>query len=124
MHPEKVVTMLGQLQGQIQQIIAFIQNFQQAIRLDSTGKEIRLLSIQRLLLKKNLITEAEMTEMGGEIIKEMQAEAEKAAKEAQEKAAQPQIIVATPEQTAQVTNAPTTDSAVKEVIAPTAPPVA
>jgi len=118
MHPEKVVTMLGQLQGQIQQIIAFIQNFQQAIRLDSTGKEIRLLSIQRLLLKKGLITEAEMTEMGGEIIKEMQAEAEKAAKEAQEKAAAPQIIVATPEQTAQVANAPTNDSAVKEAIVP------
>lgn len=124
MHPEKVVQMLGQLQQQNQQIVAFIQQFQQAVRLDSTGKEIRLLAIQRLALKKGLITEAELTEASSEIIKEMQAQAEAAAKEAAEKAAAPTIVAATPEQTAQVTNAPTTDSAVKEVVAPTVPPVA
>lgn len=124
MHPEKVASMLGQLQHENRQIIQFIQQFQQAIRLDSTGKEIRLLAIQRLALKKNLFTEAELTEESGLIIKEMQAEAEKAAKEAQEKAAAPTIVAATPEQTAQVTNAPTNDTAVKEAVAPPVPPVA
>ena len=97
MHPEKVVTMLGQLQQQIQQIIGFINNFQQAIRLDSTGKEIRLLAIQRMGLKKGLWTEADLTEMSGEIIKEMQ-------KQAEEEAAKTKIVPATPEQTAAVTN--------------------
>ncbi len=124
MHPEKVVTALGQLQQQIHQVIQFVQQFQQAVRLDSTGKEIRLLGIQRLLLKKGIFTEAELTEMSGEIIKEMQAQAEAAAKEAQEKAAAPTIVAATPEQTAQVTNAPTNDTAVKEAVAPIVPPVA
>jgi histone H3/H4 len=111
---------IGQLKQTLQQVIQFVQQFQQAIRLDSTGKEIRLLGIQRLLVKKGLITEAELTEVSGEVIKEMQAEAEKAAKEAQEKAAAPVIVAATPEQTAQVANASTNDTAVKEVVPPVA----
>jgi hypothetical protein len=54
----------------------------------------------------------------------MQKQAEDAAKEAQEKAAAPTIVAATPEQTAQVANAPTNDTAVKEAVAPIVPPVA
>ncbi len=115
---------LNGLKQMMQQVIGFVQQFQQAVRLDSTGKEIRLLGIQRLLLKKGLITEAELTEISGEIIKEMQKQAEDAAKEAAEKTAAPTIVAATPEQTAQVTNAPTTDTAVKEAVAPIVPPVA
>lgn len=99
MHPEKVVTMLGQLQQTVQQIVGWINNFQQAIRLDSTGKEIRLLSIQRLAIKKGIFTEAELTEMSSEVIKEMQ-------KQAEEEAAKAKIVPATPEQTAAVTNTP------------------
>ena len=124
MREETIINGFKSLEQRMNQIVQFIQQFQQAIRLDSTGKEIRLLAIQRILMKKNHITEAEMTEMSGEIIKEMQKQAEDAAKEAQEKAAQPTIITPTAEQTAQVTNAPTTDTAVKEVIAPTVPPLA
>jgi hypothetical protein len=93
---------INQVAQQGQQIVQFIQNFQQAIRLDSTGKEIRLLAIQRLLIKKNNITEAEMTEMSGEIIKEMQKEAEDAAA----KAAAPEIIVPTTQQVQQVAATP------------------
>jgi hypothetical protein len=111
------------LEQKIGQIVQFIQNFQQAVRLDSTGKEIRLLALQRLLIKKNQITEAEMTEMSGEVIKEMQKQAEEAAKEAAEKAVAPEIVPATPAQTAQVTQAPATDAAVKEAVAPVVPPV-
>lgn len=124
MRDETIINGFKSLEGRVSQVIQFIQQFQQAIRLDSTGKEIRLLAIQRLALKKNLFTEAELTEESGLIIKEMQAEAEKAAKEAADKAAAPTIVAATPEQTAQVTNAPTTDSAVKEAVAPIVPPQA
>ena len=115
---------LNQVQGGLNQVVQFIQNFQQAIRLDSTSKEIRLLALQRLLIKKSLITEAEMTEQSGEVIKEMQKQAEDAAKEAAAKAAAPVIVPATPEQVAQVTNAPVTEEAVKEVVAPVTPPQA
>lgn len=87
-----------QLKGEINQIVQFIQNLQQAIRLDSTGKEIRLLGLQQLLIKKGIITEAEMTEQTGEVIKQMQKEAEEQAA----KAKAPEIVPATPEQTAQV----------------------
>ena len=124
MRDETVYQMINEVKGGLNQVVQFIQNFQQAIRLDSTSKEIRLLALQRLLIKKSLITEAEMTEQSGEVIKEMQKQAEDAAKEAAEKAAAPVIVPATPEQVAQVTNAPVTEEAVKEVVAPVTPPQA
>ena len=119
-----VYQLINEVKGGLNQVVQFIQNFQQAIRLDSTSKEIRLLALQRLLIKKSLITEAEMTEQSGEVIKEMQKQAEDAAKEAAAKAAAPVIVPATPEQVAQVTNAPVTEEAVKEVVAPVTPPQA
>ena len=122
MRDETVYGLIQKLEAQINnsvgQIVQFIQNFQQAVRLDSTGKEIRLLALQQLLIKKNHITEAEMTEQSGLVIKQMQQEAEEAATKA--KAAASAIVPATPEQTAQVAAAPTTDAAVKEVVAPPA----
>src|ERR1035437_3102080 len=124
MRDETVYQMINEVKGGLNQVVQFIQNFQQAIRLDSTSKEIRLLALQRLLIKKSLITEAEMTEQSGEVIKEMQKQAEDAAKEAAAKAAAPVIVPATPEQVAQVTNAPVTEEAVKEVVAPVTPPQA
>jgi histone H3/H4 len=122
MRDEAVYGLVNQVKGGLQQVIQFVNNFQQAVRLDSTGKEIRLLGLQRLLIKKGLITEAEMTEVSGEVIKEMQKQAEDAAKEAAEAAAKPAIVPATPEQTAQVTQAPATEEAVKEAIAPAVVP--
>lgn len=115
-----LVQAMHSVDNKIGQIVQFIQNFQQAIRLDSTGKEIRLLAIQRLLIEKNHITEAEMTAMSGKIIAEMQKQAEEEAA----KAAAPAVVPATPEQTAQVAAAPTTDAAVKEAVAPPTPPQA
>ena len=87
-----------QLKNEINQIVQFVQNLQQAIRLDSTSKEIRLLSLQQLLVKKGIITEEEMTSQTGEVIKQMQREAEEQAA----KAKAPEIVPATPAQTAQV----------------------
>lgn len=111
MRDETVYGLVGQLNDKINQIVQFVQNLQQAIRLDSTGKEIRLVSLQKLLIKKGIITEAEMTEMAGEVIKEMQAEAE--AQAAKTKA--PEIVPATVEQVQKV-------EATKD--APVIPPVA
>ncbi len=108
------------MEQKIGQIVQFVSNLQQAVRLDSTGKEIRLLGIQRLLVAKGIITEAELTEESGKVIKEMQEQAEAAAKEA----AKPEIVTPTTEQVQQVTNAPATDAAVKEAVAPVVPPLA
>jgi len=102
MREETIINGFKSLEQRVQQVIAFIQNFQNAIRLDSTGKEIRLLAIQRLLLKKGLITEVEMTEESGNIIKEMQKQAEEEVAKQAEEAAKPKLIVPTTEQTAQV----------------------
>ena len=114
MRDETIIKGVQSLEQRLGQVVQFIQNFQQAIRLDSTGKEIRLLALQQLLIKKGLITEAEMTEQSGEVIKQMQAQAEEEAK----KAAAPAIVPATPEQVAQVAQAPATEEAVKEVVPP------
>lgn len=109
MRDETVYALIRQLDAKIQQVaqqnqqvIQFIQNFQQAIRLDSTGKEIRLLGIQRLLLAKGLITEAELTAESGKVIAEMQKQAEEEAA----KAAAPEIIVPTTDQVQQVAATP------------------
>jgi hypothetical protein len=98
MREQTIIQGFESLEQRLQQVVQFIQNFQQAVRLDSTGKEIRLLALQQLLVKKGLITEAEMTEQSGEVIKQMQAEAEEQAK----KAAAPEIVVPTTEQVQQV----------------------
>jgi hypothetical protein len=118
MRDETIIGGFKSLEQRLGQVIQFIQGLQQAIRLDSTGKEIRLLAIQQLLIKKGHLTEAEMTEQSGLVIQQMQKEAEEAAA----KAAAPAIVPATPEQTAQVAAAPATDEAVKEAVAPVVPP--
>lgn len=98
MRDQSIIEGFKSLEQRLQQVVQFVQNLQQAIRLDSTSKEIRLLAMQQLLIKKGIFTEAEMTEQTGEVIKEMQKQAEEAAA----KAAAPEIVPATPEQTAQV----------------------
>jgi len=113
MRDETIYGLINPMRQTLQQIIGFINNFQQAIRLDSTGKEIRLLAIQRLAIKKGIFTEAELTEMSGEVIKEMQ-------KQAEEEAAKAKIVPATPEQTAQVAQTKTDAPAPVETPAPPA----
>lgn len=98
MRDQTIIEGFKSLEQRLGQVVQFVQNFQQAVRLDSTGKEIRLLALQQLLIKKGLITEAEMTEQSGEIIKQMQKEAEEQAK----KAAAPEIVVPTADQIQQV----------------------
>jgi septum formation inhibitor MinC len=114
MRDETVYGIAKQLKDEINQIVKFIQNLQQAVRLDSTGKELRLLAMQQLLIKKGIFTEAEMTEQTGEVIKEMQAQAEEEAK----KANAPEIVPATPEQVAKV------EATKTEAAAPVVPPQA
>jgi len=116
MRDQPIIEGFKSLEQRLQQVVQFIQNFQQAIRLDSTGKEIRLLALQQLLIKKGAITEAEMTEASGEVIKQMQKEAEEAAA----KAAAPAIVPATPAEVAQVNSTPTPEVIVQEVVAPPA----
>jgi hypothetical protein len=105
MREETIIKGFQDLEKRFQQVIGFIQNFTQSVRLDSTGKEVRLLALQKLLLKKGLITEAEMTAEAGDVIKEMQKQAEEEAA----KAAAPAIVPATPAEVAQV--AATTEAA-------------
>ena len=116
MRDQTIIEGFKSLEFRLQQVVQFVQNFQQAVRLDSTGKEIRLLALQQLLIKKGLITEAEMTEQSGSVIQEMQKQAEEEAK----KATAPAIVPATPEQVAEVAKAAPTEEAVKEVVPPQA----
>jgi hypothetical protein len=118
MQEATIINGFKSLEQRFQQIVQFIQNFTQSVRLDSTGKEIRLLALQQLLIKKGTITEAEMTEQSGEVIKEMQKQAEEEAKKQAEAAKAPAIVTPTPEQVQQVTSAPASDAAVKETVAP------
>jgi len=107
MREETIINGFKSLEQRLGQVVQFLQGFQQAIRLDSTSKEIRLLAIQQLLVKKALLTEAEITEQSGEVIKQMQKQAEEEAAKAAEAAKTPVIVPATPEQTAQVAATPT-----------------
>lgn len=119
MRETEFYSQINSLKQTLQQVVTFINNFQQAIRLDSTGKEIRLLAIQRLAIKKGLFTETELTAESGDVIKQMQKEAEEATKKATEQAIKPEIVKPTTEQVQQVTNAPVSEETLKEVIPPT-----
>jgi NADH:ubiquinone oxidoreductase subunit D len=105
---------LQDLSNRFNSILQFIQNFTNSVRLDSTGKEIRLLALQKLLIEKGIITEAEMTTKSGEVITEMQKQAEEEAK----KAAAPEITVPTTQQVQQV------EATKGEATAPVIPPQA
>lgn len=103
-------TVRGEINGQMQQVVAYVQNLQQSVRLAFTGETVRSESLQALLLKKGIITQEELTAEVGITIQKMQAEAEAQAKAAAEKAAadagKTEIIVPTTEQVQQVTNTP------------------
>ena len=99
MRDETVYGLINPLKQTLQQVVNFLNNFRQAISMDATGKEIRLLAIQRLLIEKGTFTEEEFTKKSGEVIQEMQ-------KQAEEEAAKTKIVPATPEQTAAVAQTP------------------
>lgn len=105
MKESSIIGGFQELAGKVNQIVKFVESLQQSIRLAFTGQEIRGNAIQKLLIKKGLVTEAEFTEMVGEVIKEMQEQAEQAAKDA---AAKTNIITPTPEQTVAINNTPAT----------------
>jgi len=119
MRDQTIIEGFKSLEQRLQQVVQFVQNLQQAVRLDSTSKEIRLLSIQQLLIKKGILTEAEITEQTGEVIKQMQ-------KEAEEQAAKAKIVPATPEQVQQVeatkTEVPEEDKVKAPEVVPPPPP--
>lgn len=71
--------------------------FEQSMRLGITGESIRNQALQDVLVKKGIITEADMTEAIGEVIKKAQKEAEEAAKK-------PELTVPTQEQVTGVEN--------------------
>jgi uncharacterized iron-regulated protein len=108
---------LANMENRFNQVVQFVENMQQSIRLAFTGQEIRGASLQSLLLKKGLITEAELTEEIGKTIQKMQADAEEAAKKVN-------IVQPTAEQVQQVTATPAdaTPAVVAEV--PATPPQA
>lgn len=73
----------GQINGlkqTLQQVIQFVNNLQNSVRLAFTGETVRSESLQSLLIKKGIITVEEMTAEVGETLKKMQAEAEAQAK--------------------------------------------
>jgi len=119
MRDQTIIEGFKSLEQRLQQVVQFVQNLQQAVRLDSTSKEIRLLSIQQLLIKKGILTEAEITEQTGEVVKQMQ-------KEAEEQAAKAKIVPATPEQVQQVeatkTEVPEEDKVKAPEVVPPPPP--
>ena len=55
--------------GMYQNLARYVQQVEQSARLGITGEAVRNAAFQALLIKKGLITEAEMTEAIGEIIK-------------------------------------------------------
>jgi hypothetical protein len=81
-------TVYGHLQG----LLKYIQQIEQSVRLGLTGEVVRAESLQRLLIKKGIITEQELTEEIGNIIKEVNKP------KSEEQAPKPELTVPTPEQ--------------------------
>jgi|SRR5579864_2504167 len=76
------------LWGHLQTLGSYIQQVEQSARLGITGEAVRNAALQALMIKKGLITEAELTEAIGEVIKK--ANEPKPAEEA------PKVELATP----------------------------
>lgn len=57
--------------GMLQNLANYIQQVEQSARLGITGESVRAQAFQDLLIKKGLITEAELTESIGEVIRKL-----------------------------------------------------
>lgn len=90
--------------GMFQNLVRYIQQLEQSVRLGLTGEAVRNQALQQLLIKKGVITEAELTEAIGNVIKE--ANTPKTTEE------QPKVELATPttEQVQAVTQSTTEES--------------
>jgi polyhydroxyalkanoate synthesis regulator phasin len=80
-----------------QDIFRRLALFEQSMRLGITGESIRNQALQDLLVKKGVITEPELTDAIGAVIKKAQQDAEDAAKKAKA-----EIAVPTAEQVSEV----------------------
>ena len=90
----------GTIHQYLQNVVKYIQQVEQSARLGITGEAVRAQAFQQLLIKKGLITEAELTAEIGEVIKK--ANEPKPEETKVEEAPKVGIVPATPEQVAQV----------------------
>lgn len=86
--------------GHLQSLARYIQQVEQSARLGITGEAVRGQAFQQLLIKKGLITEDELTESIGEVIRK--ANEPKPEETKADEAPKVEIVPATPEQVAQV----------------------
>jgi hypothetical protein len=83
-----------------QQLEGALHQLEQQARLGITGEAVRGQAFQKLLIKKGLITEAELTESIGEVIKEINQPKPEEPKA--EEAPKVELTTPTPEEVAQV----------------------
>ena len=95
----------------------YLEGLEQAIRLDSTGKELRLLGMQKLLVKKGVFTQEELTASVAEVMQEMQRQVEEQAKKVE-------IVKPSGEQVQVITESAKVPSAPVESTVPEPPPQA
>ena len=83
----------GTIHQYFENVVKYIQQVEQSARLGITGEAVRAQAFQQLLIKKGLITEAELTTEIGEVIKKANEP-----KPAAETTPKVEIVPATPEQ--------------------------
>lgn len=83
---------------QFKQIYGMINGLHQSFRLAITGEALRMQAIQKLLISKGLMTDAELQTTLGEVIQEMNSKVEE-----EQKKATDSLVKPTPEQVAAVT---------------------
>lgn len=84
------------IHGYLQNIVKYVQQVEQSARLGITGEAVRAQAFQQLLIKKGLITEAELTEEIGNVIKK--ANEPKVEEPKAEEAPKVEIVTPTTEQ--------------------------
>lgn len=83
-----------------QNLAKYIQQVEQSARLGITGEAVRAQAFQQLLIKKGLITEAELTTEIGAVIQK--ANEPKPEEVKSEEAPKVEIVPATPEQVSEI----------------------
>jgi hypothetical protein len=84
------------IHGYLQNLVRYIQQVEQSARLGITGESVRAQAFQQLLIKKGLITEAELTTEIGEVIRK--ANEPKPEEHKAEEAPKVELTTPTPEQ--------------------------
>jgi len=85
----------GTIHSYFENVVKYMQQVEQSARLGITGEAVRGAALQQLLVKKGLITEAELTEAIGDVIRK----ANEAKPDPATEAPKVEIVPATPEQT-------------------------